>query len=851
LQSGESIFVFSDFMKLWMDSIKKYAFNEESHYELFMNSIKISVFILGLCFVISRFQPLLSYFFPSNKIVEQSLEQKTKSGESKKIKMMRTKRVFTPKPSEMAGSRAFKTQSDLIFTNPNDPMKNIVKSIIHIEAGHWDEDGNYCADTGTCFHVRDGFIACPSHLLSNHGQYEENQLILKWSDQELIIPWPKILAESEEEDLLIFLLPNTNKPPPMYKYLYNEDNLYVIPPGEKLQIVSTNKDGSPRLLEGALVYKDSPVSYPHMDRTLVMTQTLFTRVDTKSGDSGAMVFQTSHDGKKHLVAMHIAARDERRTSTAISLVIYKEIFDTLMKHVAPHYAQPFPHEELRFTTQKMAHVPPNRSSIHKTQLYGIFGPPECIPAHLKPYKDENDEIVNPFINALKKLHQEETVCAPIPDSVLPTLQTIYPRQQDVRVLTPEEACFRFDREGFKSVCFGTSKGYMTELYSHPQYRQRGKSPFIFLDENGDYQFSKEFLDYLDIQHQKLRRGEQIEVIYADLLKDETRPIEKVSAGKTRMFSSSPLHALVLGRMYFEEFILFIQSTPASKPISVGINMHSFQATELFARLESTAGSVISGDYSNFDGKLPTCLGKLLVKFINWWYDDGPVNARVRELLFEHMYSATHIYYNIIYQVRDGNPSGNYMTTVYNSFLNWMMIYIVLTEDFGLSEDEFNIAVYGDDNVITMKKKGVTCNDIAWYILKRFDMEYTHFSKTFSEVHDDLFSIRYLGRAFVRHEGILRCPLAKPVIYESIYWYHSDKEELSLTSAISSMFLEMSHYSREDYNSFVHQFTDILSEINPVLLNVVNRNIIAYDAYKRKFYSEDCKFEVCDYQQEID
>jgi hypothetical protein len=340
----------------------------------------------------------------------------------------------------------------------------------------------------------------------------------------------------------------------------------------------------------------------------------------------------------------------------------------------------------------------------------------------------------------------------------------------------------------------------------------------------------------------LLNGRNIEVYWADFLKDECRPHDKVDASKTRLVSSCQAHYLLLSRRYTLDLTTYVQSKCVECPIALGFNPHSIQQTQLYYRLSQTCGSVIAGDFHNFDGRLPKYIGEFVVEFINWWYDDGEVNAQVRRLLFEHIYNATHVVYDKVYKVVDGNPSGNPMTTLYNSLCNIVMCAIILTEDLHLNWDEFNLTVYGDDNVITTKEEGLRVRDFAPFFVKRFDLEYTHFSKEDVDVDDTLLTIKFLGRSFYPFDSIFKAPLDLDTILQMVYYMSGDEsEEMIMIDTSRSFFMELSHHPPDVFEKYTIEFLDIVAQRFPSIEPAIRNNLKCYWSYHNSIY-----YTICDY-----
>jgi hypothetical protein len=248
-------------------------------------------------------------------------------------------------------------------------------------------------------------------------------------------------------------------------------------------------------------------------------------------------------------------------------------------------------------------------------------------------------------------------------------------------------------------------------------------------------------------------------------------------------------------------------------------------------------SVIAGDFTNFDGALPASLGKAFVKFVNEWYDDGEVNANIRKMLVGHMTNATHIAGDIVYQVVDGNPSGNPITSIYNSFCNVMMCHMVLTQDLRLRDDHFEMVVYGDDNVITVNSPNLRCSDLAPHILRRFGMTYTHWSKHESALHDTLLTVSFIGRSFVYDCGIYRAPLNLQVIREACYWLKGDVEtDLVMLSIADSTFMELSHHMQGTFRVETSVWLKAACEVMPHLQEALELRLRSYWSYREDMYN---------------
>jgi hypothetical protein len=453
----------------------------------------------------------------------------------------------------------------------------------------------------------------------------------------------------------------------------------------------------------------------------------------------------------------------------------------------------------------------------------IFGfPPTKKPAHLRPFKI-GGEWVDPNLVALSKLHQVRTQCDLLPqDELVAHLHKHYPRpvmeEYIPRVLTWDETLNGIPALEYMPISMKSAPGYP---WSNGHCR---KTDYIdVIDSFGSRQFlqmKSEFYKTIEDYENKLLAGNDIEVLWMDCLKDEKRPIEKVDQGKTRLFSICPLHYLLLFRKYFGMFVCYSHHFNVSAPMSCGINPHGHEWGMLYSRMNRFSGAVIAGDFSNYDGKLPADVGEVVLEFLMQWFDDG--FNHVRKLLFKHIFNAVHINRHgratYVYEVFDGNPSGNPFTTVYNSLCNIVMCYCVLKGDLGISPSQYELCVYGDDNVLTVSEdvpgvENLRTSTLTPHFKRRFDMSYTHWTKENNTSKDTLLDIRYLGRKFVpvALPLIVHAPLEPSIIMESLYWTRGAQE--SFSSTLTSALHELSHFPRSEFDRYCSLITKRLHSMH--------------------------------------
>jgi len=717
-------------------------------------------------------------------------------------------------------------------------LNKVINSVVHIEAWSFKKqsDGSmqsYKCENTNAFHLKDGYIVMPAHFYLSVTQGDAVEFCMTWKNgvctiHEFDDPIQVTNEENQPQDMVICRLPKgQNLPPAIYKYVIEDKDVFDIVQGYPINLLHLDEHNETTIMTATKAINTSYISYESVGTTFVMEHPLNYYYDTVKGQSGSVVAISGKQGQVYVIGMHLGKGS--KYSTAITFT--KSFFNSILSFTTQSNITEFPLKVHSLVAPEKAFFHPRRTKFKRSSFYGWYGEPKKIPTHLNDFVNKQGEVVSPLNLALNKFVQEEM--EPVPfneEALIAYFMKLYPPKEQNRLFSFYECLNGMNDGEVTSISMSTSPGYPYCLG-----RTKGKMPFLERDED-HFEFSDEFLVILDNMEEDLRNGKQIEVVWADILKDETLPREKVEKGKARLFSSCPLHYLFLGRKYFLDFSSYVQSQASVKPINVGINAHSRDWLYLYLRLNKHKGSVIAGDYSRFDGRVRAYIGRIILKFINMWYDDGEVNKRVRKLLFEHIFNALHICGDKLYYVKDSNPSGNFFTAIYNSLQNIAMTFIILTEDLNLMEDQFEMCVYGDDNVITCSVPGISSSSLSSHYMRRFGIEYTHWSKDIFEGTDTLTDIRYLGRKFSFDTGECKAPLNLDVVVEATYWYKSQvPENVVLMSECRCFALEMSHFTKEEFDKYITMLRNVVNERTPHLKSFFESEIHTY------YYYHDSKY----------
>lgn len=357
-----------------------------------------------------------------------------------------------------------------------------------------------------------------------------------------------------------------------------------------------------------------------------------------------------------------------------------------------------------------------------------------------------------------------------------------------RVFTLEESIIGLEGEPYCGpIARRTSPGYPWVLKR--KGGSIGKQQWLGSDE--DYVLDDELRIACEKRVAWAKAGLRTPTQWVDTLKDERRPVEKVNAGKTRVFAAGPMDYTLVFRQYFLGFIANVMENRIANEQSLGTNPFSMD-WELTARLLSSKGdAVIAGDFSTFDGTLNSCIIAECCDIINRWYDDGRENALIREVLFKEVYNSIHLNpeSRITYMWTHSQPSGCPITTVLNSLYNSISMRIVYslcaesarikgidcdrtTKDF---DKDVAMVSYGDDNCVNISN-----NITDWFnqntiteAYARIGMVYTDESKSGGEMAPfrRLDQIAYLKRGFVYDDErrYWRAPLELATVLEMANW----------------------------------------------------------------------------------
>lgn len=363
--------------------------------------------------------------------------------------------------------------------------------------------------------------------------------------------------------------------------------------------------------------------------------------------------------------------------------------------------------------------------------------------------------------------------------------------------------------------------------------------------NDEYILNQEVKDAVDYRISEAKAGRRVPTVWIDTLKDERRPIAKVDALKTRVFSNGPMDYSIAFRQYFLGFIAHLMENRISNEVSIGTNVYSRDWGKTARHLQSRGKKVIAGDFSTFDGTLNSCLMDKFVDLANEFYDDGPENALIRRVLFTEVYNSVHLCDRTVYMMTHSQPSGNPATTPLNCFINSMGLRICFeicakeaAVRMSMMDFDKHVAIvsYGDDNVVNFSDfvSPWFNMDTITAAFARIGFIYTDETKSEQGVAPlwrNINEVAYLKRNFRFDESknVWEAPLSMDTILEMPNWCRGGLDILEGTKVnCENAIMELSMHDSTTFEKWTQVISKAFYRSTNKLLSVDS-----YDGYAEK------------------
>lgn len=405
---------------------------------------------------------------------------------------------------------------------------------------------------------------------------------------------------------------------------------------------------------------------------------------------------------------------------------------------------------------------PNKTEIVPSPYMGRWTKINSLPAMLKPRDD-----VSPFTNGLaKKLVRDvNNYHSPFEQVVEDFIVAKLPYLVQPVALTQHEAIN--GKKGWMHINRiekGASIGWPENSPLHKKH-SRGAGDFFWVDQNGDYTFSSYYQTRYDAFHASMRgTGPYVPNVFCDFLKDERLDPEKIVTGNwcmsedgtihlreggvwvgnTRVISSQGKAPFVKERENYGAFYENLLRWGLDGFCMLGIKPRSHDWKRLFLKVTKYGldSKIIAGDLKKMDASIPWSLHELCHRIIQRWYIGynqrvyqswkagtlkqdlsagmfDETQAELAQLLLDQQYlnvelcNVIHLALNVLYRTI-GNPSGRFLTTVWNTIILLVLILISGLEERGVEWQEWSVqeimeylyatfAGFGDDHLQGVSK----------------------------------------------------------------------------------------------------------------------------------------------------
>lgn len=472
----------------------------------------------------------------------------------------------------------------------------------------------------------------------------------------------------------------------------------------------------------------------------------------------------------------------------------------------------------------------SHSRIVRSKLYGEIVEPITAPAKLKPFLKDGVLIEPMSIISAKycpgSISIEPELVEAARESLYDYLLNNAVFKVDKRLWSWEEVWYGLPND---SDCRGmptdTSAGWPMNVIGEVNWKKKLFS--CPRDSPENLLAQAEIGPMLDEIENKYRTGIRPVWICFDFLKDERLKIAKVQDGKTRMISGVAWFYYCVYRRYFGAFHVWMAKNRIGNGTVIGVNPYSIEWELLAQKLNSfdVSGNAMvgAGDYTFYDGHEQPIVHYAILDMINDWYDDGEVNALVREILWLEIVNSKHIVGNQVLEWPMSLPSGSPATMIVNC-LNNLLLFRMCWVLLGLDIQDFNnnvyVAVMGDDNVFSVSHayRHIFNEMTLSEPMSELGMIYTSETKEASIVpFRHISEVEFLKRGF-RFEPILGRhvgPLRLAVILEMVCWTKKGANNNDIVASNVDMAIdELSLHERAVYNKYANLISDKFQKFYP-------------------------------------
>lgn len=552
---------------------------------------------------------------------------------------------------------------------------------------------------------------------------------------------------------------------------------------------------------------------------------LLTRKSTLFGGSCVMGFHIAGDNFSRAYSMPISQEMLKEAKDKLKIIEDKFVEDLSARGVshqcgeAIHLADSCSMLPLCVLDKGVAMA--QKTNFYKTQYHGVLGDCGMAPARQRPYMD-GDVLKYPMLNAVKPYdtplvlfddHFDDLVHVAM--SKFTALSRDAPRHiMDFDTAVKGEPKLEY----FRSIPRSTAAGF-------PYSVQYGSGKKAFFGDGLEYDLTSEPCNELRVRVKHVidsaRENVRLSHVFTDFLKDELRSYEKVSQGKTRMISASPLDYTIAFRMYFGCFMASVMKHHIFSGMAPGVCVFT-EWDSVLVEMTSKGDKICAGDFKSFDCSEQPPLHWAILDYVNKWYNDG--NDQIRRILWLELVHSRHLGglgndQKFVYQWNHSLPSGHPFTTIVNSMYSLCALVYAVTKTLKKPYCVFwtvaNALTYGDDNLLNASDEVVSqlpVKELAAHMSK-LGLVYTSDSKG-TELEDWRPSneVTFLKRSFRRSDGRVNAPLELESFLYTFYYCKNKKLEKEIfIDVMENALEELSMHGQEQWDEFAPRLYELLSE----------------------------------------
>jgi len=310
----------------------------------------------------------------------------------------------------------------------------------------------------------------------------------------------------------------------------------------------------------------------------------------------------------------------------------------------------------------------------------------------------------------------------------------------------------------------------------------------------------------------MKAGYEVKNVVSACLKDETRDLERVYLGKTRIFCVGSLAHLIMTIMVVGDVVFYMKENHLDTDVCIGINPHGSEWWILAEKLmkHKLFGG---GDYSGFDSGITSKFGHALYLAMKWYINSGD------SLYNWYLYNVCMSSIAPIFVINSEcywsdwmNSSGGWLTGFLNSFVNVCIFnafhwFVCQTNGFGDRSrlEDLVCAFYGDDNLWSVcddLKDLINMETLGEFIWEVFGMTYTTTSKgKIDSKFVDFDNLEFLCRKFRPRGNLYTAPLAEESIHGMLLWIKKSSlrtpaDQLAIN--VEQAMMEYYHYGQEKF-----------------------------------------------------